>query len=76
LRHIGETFGDVTNTVEVPSVTLTDATISYDWRGVRLSLNVQNVFDEEYVAAAFFRSSLLATYGPARTATASLRYRW
>ncbi|MFW6088216.1 MAG: TonB-dependent siderophore receptor [Gemmatimonadota bacterium] len=76
VRYVGSTYGDAANTLEVPSATLADATVSYDWRDFRLSINVQNVFDNEYVAAAFLRNTPLATYGPARTVTAGLRYRW
>ena len=76
VRHVGSTYGDAANTLEVPSVTLADASVSYDWADFRLSVNVQNVFDNEYVASAFLRSTPLATYGPARTVTAGLRYRW
>lgn len=76
VRHVGRSYGDVGNTVEVPAVTLADATLSYDVRDIQVSVNVQNVFGRKYVAAAFWRSSLLATYGPARTVTAGLRWRW
>jgi len=76
VRFLGSTFGDAANTLEVPGTTLADATVSYDWNDFRLSVNVQNVFDQEYVAAAFVRSTPLATFGPARTVTAGLRYRW
>jgi iron complex outermembrane receptor protein len=76
VRYIGATFGDAQNTIDIPSVTLADAEASYDWRDFRLALNVQNLFDKRYVASAFARTSLLATYGPARSITTSLRYRW
>jgi iron complex outermembrane receptor protein len=76
VRYIGAAFGDAQNTIDIPSVTLADAEAFYDWRDFRLSVNVQNLFDERYVASAFARSSLLATFGPARSITASLRYRW
>ncbi len=76
VRHVGATYGDAANTLEVPAHTLTDATIAYSWGDLLGSVTVKNVFDEAYVAAAFLRSTPLATYGQARTVTASLRYRW
>ena len=76
VRYLGSTYGDVPNTIETPATTLADAAAYYDWKQFRLSLNVQNVLDEQYVAAAFARSSTLVTYGPARQFTASLRYSW
>lgn len=75
-RHVGATFGDIPNTLEVPSVTLVDAALQYDWRSFGLQVNAHNLFDERYTAAAFRRSSPLATFGPTRTLSASLHYRW
>ncbi|MFW5972829.1 MAG: TonB-dependent siderophore receptor [Bacteroidota bacterium] len=76
VRHLGATYGDVPNTLEAPSATLADATIYYERNGLRFAVNVQNVFDEEYVAAAFMRTTPLVTFGPARQITGSIRYNW
>lgn len=73
VRYIGANFGDTPNTVKVSSVTLVDAALFYDWGRVRLAVNAHNLFDKEYVAAAF---GSFATYGLRRTVIGSLRYRW
>ena len=76
VRHIGSSYGDIPNTVEVPAVTLLDAALFYDWKRFRFMLNAQNVLDERHVASAFVRGTPLATFGAERTLTARLRYRW
>lgn len=76
VRYLGTTYGDIPNTIEAPAATLADAALYYDWSGFRLGVNVQNVFDDAYVASAFARSSTLVTFGAARQVTASLRYRF
>lgn len=76
LRYLGSTWGDVPNTVEVPSQALADAMVRYGWGGLRLSLIAKNVFDEEYVASCFVRGGTFCTFGPTRRVTASLAYRW
>lgn len=77
IRHLGDSYGDTPNTLKAPRTTLVDATVHYDWQGFRLQVNADNVLDEEYVASTFpFGSSEYATYGPTRTVTARLRYRW
>jgi iron complex outermembrane receptor protein len=76
VRHVGSTYGDAANTLEVPAHTLVDGSLSYAWGDFLASVTVKNVLDEAYVAAAFLRSTPLATYGQARTITTSLRYRW
>jgi len=77
VRHLGDSYGDTPNTLKAPSATLIDASVHYDWAGLRLQVNADNVFDNEYVSATFVRGQQgFATYGPARTVTARLRYRW
>lgn len=76
LRYLGSTYGDIPNTIEAPSATLADAALYYDWDRLRLSVNVQNVFDDRYIASAFARSSTLVTFGAVRQVTAGLRYRF
>jgi iron complex outermembrane receptor protein len=74
VRHLGDSYGNVPNTKKAPSVTLADASVHYDWQGLRLQVNADNVLDEEYIASTI--GSAFATYGTARTITARLRYRW
>jgi iron complex outermembrane receptor protein len=74
VRHLGDSYGNVPNTQKAPSVTLADASVHYDWQEFRLQVNADNVFDEKYVASPI--GANFATYGPTRTVTARLRYRW
>ncbi|OZC04387.1 TonB-dependent siderophore receptor [Rubricoccus marinus] len=73
VRHIGATWGNVPNTIETAATTLADAALYMDVRRLRLSVNVQNVFDDTYVASAFARSSTLVTFGAGRQVSVGLR---
>ena len=76
VRYLGSTFGDAANTLETPSVTLADVAAFYSFGRFRFQLNVQNVLDEEYVAAAYDRSTTLVTLGARRHASAGLSVRF
>jgi iron complex outermembrane receptor protein len=80
LRYIGSTLNP-DNTIRVPSVTLADASLTYDmgaladkYAGVELYTNVKNLFDKEYVASCYYGK--WCAYGYERTVTAGIRYRW
>jgi iron complex outermembrane receptor protein len=77
VRYIGDSFGAAFNapndTLEVPSVTLVDASVSFDIGKMTLGLHAQNLLDKEYVATAFDSS---ATYGHRRELTGSVTYRF
>jgi iron complex outermembrane receptor protein len=74
VRFVGSAPGDSANTFRVPSYTVADAGIHYDWRGFRLAVNAKNLSDNDYVSSCIFASSCL--YGAPLNVTASLRYRW
>lgn len=73
VRYIGSYFADNTNMLLVPSVTLADAAIHYDWKQFRVALNAQNVFDKEFVAC--FDPSFCSS-GPARQVRATVGVHW
>lgn len=77
VRYIGDSYGAAFNasneTLEVPDVTLVDASVTYDVGQVSLGLHAQNLLDEKYVATAFDSS---ATYGIRREVTGSVTYRF
>ncbi|MPZ37549.1 MAG: TonB-dependent siderophore receptor [Rhizobiales bacterium] len=85
VRYIGSNFGSDTNVAElsggrivpfrIPSVTLFDAAIHYDWRGFRFAVNAKNLFDKEYVATCYNVENN-CFFGSRRTVIASARYRW
>lgn len=71
-RYIGESWGDNTETMEVPSYTLYDAMASYTWNDLKLQLNASNLTDKEYVSSCDYN----CWYGERRNVTASLTYSW
>jgi iron complex outermembrane receptor protein len=80
-RHVGNTFGDATNTFKVPQYTLVDAALRYDlgaaWsslRGWDVALNARNIGDRRYVSYCDAATSCL--YGESRTILGTLRVRW
>jgi iron complex outermembrane receptor protein len=81
LRFVGQTYGDAQNTFKVPSYTVFDASVSYDFgalseklEGAKLSLTATNLADKRYVAGCV--NSLFCTYGEGRNVLATLSYRW
>lgn len=77
LRHQGSNFGNAANTIEVPSFTVGDAAISYEWKNLRFAVNMQNFTNEEYAATCFVRSGAnFCTFGEARTVRGTINYRW
>jgi iron complex outermembrane recepter protein len=76
VRYIGSSYADAANTIKVSDVTLFDAAIHYEFDDIRLALNVKNLFDKEYAAGCFVRSSTLCTYGATRDVIGSLKVRW
>ncbi|WP_146606065.1 TonB-dependent siderophore receptor [Mesorhizobium kowhaii] len=52
VRYIGASFGDNTNTVNVPGHTLVDAALRYKKNGWQAALNVSNLFDKTYYSIA------------------------
>jgi iron complex outermembrane receptor protein len=85
VRYVGETYGTATNLWGVPgflttpsivpSVTLFDAAIRYDFdKHWRVSLNATNLFDKIYVSSC--TSGINCYYGFRRTILANLRYAW
>jgi iron complex outermembrane receptor protein len=76
VRYIGSTFGNTTNTLRAPSTTLADLGLHYEWKAFRLAVNLQNAFDNDYIASCFVRNGNFCTFGERRNATGSLSYRW
>lgn len=83
LRHVGSRFGDLNNLIELPSFTLFDAALSYDFgkknpslEGLTLRVNANNLFDKRYVTSCASLTSGNCYYGEGRSVTASLKYKW
>jgi iron complex outermembrane receptor protein len=75
VRYIGSSYGDDANSFEVPSATLVDAAIHYDWKNMKFQLSASNLFDKQYVSSCFDRN-FGCFYGEGRKITGSMRYRW
>lgn len=80
-RYTGRKPGDMYNTFDVPSFVVYDATLRYDLgrldhslAGVQTSLNVQNIFDREYVSECNYAFGCY--YGQARVASLDVSYDW
>ena len=80
-RYTGKKYGDSANTFKTPSFVVFDATVSYDlsrvsptFKGAEASLNVQNLFDREYVSSC--NCSFGCYYGQERTASLAVSYDW
>jgi iron complex outermembrane recepter protein len=74
IRHVGSSFADQLNTLMVPSYTLGDAAVHYEWDNWRLALNVANIADKTYVASCSTASACF--YGDRRRITGSIAYKW
>lgn len=81
VRYIGDSYGDLANTISIPSYTLFDAAVHYDLsnldrrlRGVSVAVNATNLFDKYYVASCTTLNSCFL--GSGRTVIGSVRYTW
>ena len=84
VRYVGNSFGGTyapdpqrpgqVVPFYVPSFTLVDAAVHYDWRQVRFAINAANLFDRIYAAGCY--SSTGCSYGDRRNIIGSVRYRW
>ena len=72
MRYVGRSWADTANTLAVPSATVFDAAVHYDVGAFRLTGNVSNLFDKQYVAACPSAGTCYAANR--RRATFSLAY--
>ncbi|WP_454617365.1 TonB-dependent siderophore receptor [Bradyrhizobium cenepequi] len=82
VRYVGETYGDSFNTFVIPSYTLFDAAVSYDFgylrpdlKGLKAQVNVTNLTDHFYVASCLTGLPYCGL-GNARTVLGTLKYSW
>lgn len=81
VRYVGASFGDSTNTFEVPAYTLVDVLLRYDFSsmssrldGWNLSANASNVTDKRYVVNC--DAATQCFYGQGRTVKVTMTRRW
>lgn len=80
-RYTGKKPGDSGNSFTTPAYVVYDTTVSYDLgkldpslRGLKSSLNVQNLFDREYVSDCNYNFGCY--YGQERVAAVEMSYDW
>lgn len=80
-RYTGRKPGDAANSFHTPSYTVYDSTVSYDlgrlspsMDGLQARLNVQNIFDREYVSDCNYAFGCY--YGQERVASLEMTYDW
>jgi len=74
VRYVGSTPGNLINTLFVPSYTLVDAAIRYDYKKFQFAINANNIFDRRYVSTCFSYQSCY--YGGRRSVIGTVTYKW
>ncbi|MHC1481248.1 TonB-dependent siderophore receptor [Frateuria aurantia] len=81
IRYIGHSWADSANTVKVPSYTLADLSLDYDfghagkrWQGLSAQLTLHNLTNRSYVASCAQLN--FCYYGEVRNIMANLRYQF
>ncbi len=82
VRWVGNSYGDAANLIKMPSYTLLDAAVSYDFgylrpemKGFKAQLNVRNLTDE-YYATNCFTGLAYCGLGASRSVLLTLKYNW
>lgn len=73
VRYTGSAYADNQETLEIPSFTLVDATISYRIDDYKLQVAAKNLFDKKYIATC---NTSNCWYGDRQNFIASLSYDW
>jgi len=74
VRYVGFSYVDNENTLKVPAATVFDAGIRYTRDNFTVALNVNNLFDNEYVSSC--DTQYTCNYGAGRVATLKASYKW
>ena len=81
VRFVGSSYADDANTITAPAYTVVDAALKYDignidpvFDGALATLNVTNLFDEDYYASC--TSDIYCQYGNGTQILVGLQYRW
>ncbi|RBA24633.1 TonB-dependent receptor [Herminiimonas fonticola] len=74
VNYVGDRFADPANTVTLPSYTTMDAMVAYRIKGFDLQLNVNNLFDREYIISGHGTSANLNLPGAPRNVQLTARY--
>ncbi|WP_442037425.1 TonB-dependent receptor domain-containing protein [Microvirga sp. 2MCAF35] len=74
IRYVGFSYVDNENTLKVPAATVFDAATRYTRDNFTLALNVNNLFDNEYVSSC--DTQYTCNYGAGLVATLKASYKW
>jgi len=74
LRYVGSSWADNENTLKVPDVLLADARIGYSRDNWGVDLNVNNIFDTDYVASC--QTAYSCGYGEGRVIKLTGHFSW
>lgn len=74
LRYVGSSWADNENTLKVPDVLLADAKIGYSRDNWGIDLNVNNIFDTDYVASC--QTAFSCGYGEGRVIKLTGHFSW
>lgn len=74
VRYQGSSYADELNTLKVPDVAVIDAAVRYEKNDWTAALNVNNLFDKDYVKGC--KGAFVCGYGDKRQITLSLRKKW
>lgn len=69
-RYVGESTAQFDTAIELDAYTVADIGVWYNWRNVKTSLNVKNLFDKDYIARA--SSNAIAHPGAPRSVFATV----
>jgi catecholate siderophore receptor len=76
LNYQGDRFANPGNTTTLPGYTVVDAMLAYRTASFDVQLNVNNLFDREYIVSGHGTSKLLNLPGAPRNARITARYRF
>jgi iron complex outermembrane recepter protein len=75
-RYTGSTYGNETNTFNVPSFVLGDAMVDYAWKNYRVAVNVNNILNQDHYGCFVRTPTDFCSPGERRTVVATVAYRW
>lgn len=76
VRHVGQRWANVANTLNLHSYTLVEAAISYQWSNFTFTLHGQNLGGTEYVDWQVFQNTPFAKLGDPRSFTFEIQARF
>ena len=74
VRYMGNTEGSDDNSFQVPARVLVDTALHYNWQQWTLGLNVNNLFNREYIS--YCSNSFICYWGATRSVVGTARYQW